>query len=451
MEKALQQYLDIYDGHSELICSHAPDIINRLRTDARAALEKTGLPRKGSENFEITDMTAMLAPDYGLNIGRIPLDVNVAESFKCGVPHLSTALFFMLNDQWAETKNARINLPDGIEIGPLSRYLSDENGSEKFYGSIASMDNPIVSLNSMLVQEGIFIRVKKGVKVTKPIQIVEILENAMPLMALRRLLVIMEEDSEAQILICEHTSSRNQPMCSVTVSEIFAGKGSRLDIYGLEESGRDDNRLSSLFLSQDERSDVLIDAITLSNGHTRNEYHCTFKAPGSKLRLYGLGIEDGHQVLDVYSKINHMVPECFTEELFKYIIDEDSKGAFTGRIFVAPGATGTEAYQSNRNLVGSDHARMFSKPQLEIYNDDVKCSHGSATGRLDAMQLFYLRSRGLDESEAKLLLKQAFMSDVIDGIRLPSLKDRISSLVAKRIAGESASCRDCDGCLTETN
>lgn len=450
MEKALQQYIELYDKHLELISSHAPDAINRLRSQGRESLMKHGFPKKGSENYEITDLSAMVAPDYGLNISRIPLDVNVSETFRCGVPHLSTALFFLLNDQWGEAKNSRNVLPVGVDIGPLSRYLKNDADARDAYGHIADMANPIVALNSMLVQDGIYIRVKKGVKVSKPIQLVEILDNSMPLMALRRMLIVMEEGSEAQILICDHTQSRLHPMCCVTVSEIIAGKDSRLDIYGLEESGKENNRLSALYLSQEERSDVLIDSITLSNGHTRNEYHCTFNAPGSRLRLYGMGVEDECRILDVYSKINHNVPDCFTEELFKYILDDDSKGAFTGRIYVAPGATKTEAYQSNRNLIGSDRARIFSKPQLEIYNDDVKCSHGSATGRLDEMQLFYMRSRGIDLHEARLLLKQAFMADVIDGIRLPALKDRMSALVARRIAGENASCKDCDICFSES-
>lgn len=449
MEKSLQQYIDLYDQHSELICSHAPQAMNRLRDAARQELTRGGLPKKGSENYEITDLGAMLAPDYGLNIARIPLEVNVADTFRCGVPHLSTSLFFLLNDQWGEAKNARLNLPDGVEIGPLSRYMKDIPDVGERYGSLASMSNPIVALNTMLVQEGIFIRVRKGVRLTRPLQIVDILDNAMPLMAVRRMLIVMEEDSEAQILICDHTSSQNHPMCGLTVTEVFAGAGSRLDVYGLEESGGDTNRLAALYLQQEERSDVLIDSITLNNGRTRNEFHCKFCGTGARLRLYGMGIEDGDKVIDNYSRIDHSVPECFTEELFKYIIDDDARGAFTGRIYVAPGATGTEAYQSNRNLLGSDKARVFSKPQLEIYNDDVKCSHGSATGRLDAMQLFYLRSRGLDEEEARLLLKQAFMADVIHGIRLPALKDRITALVARRILGESAACGDCDVCFTD--
>lgn len=449
MNDALQQYLDLYEGHHELICSRSPKAMNSHRREAREALAKLGLPRKGSENYEVSDLSEMLAPDYGLNLAGVPLDVNVAESFRCGVPHLSASLFFLLNDRWGEGRNSRSTLPEGVEIGPLSAWLAKDEESAEKYGALADIANPITALNTMLVEEGVHIRVKRGVKASRPIQLVNILDSAMPLMAIRRVMIIMEEDSEARLLICDHTAKGTHPMCSLQVTEVFAGRDSRLDIYDMEESTEYTRRLSALYLRQDGGSDVLIDGITLHNGLTRNEYYCSFVEPHASLKLYGMAIEDRQRTLDTYSMIRHNVGECNTEELFKYILDDEARGAFAGTVYVAPGASKTEAFQTNRNLVGSPGARMYSKPQLEIYNDDVKCSHGSATGQLNELQLFYLRSRGLDKDEATLLLKQAFMADVIDGIRLPQLRDRIVSLVARRIAGEEAACNDCDLCNTE--
>lgn len=445
---SLKQYLDLFEGHRELIMSHSAEGFNSLREQAFRNLKEFGLPSKGTENYEVSDLPAMLAPDYGLNIARIPLDVNPEVAFRCGLPHLSSSLFFMLNDRWAESAGARKNLPEGIEIGPLSRALGREGDplAHEHYGSLADMANPIVALNSMLVQEGVYVRVRKGVKVERPIQLVNLLEGAMPLMALRRLLVVVEEGAEVKFLSCSHSSSAGIPMASVSVAEFFVGKNAVFDFYDMEESGSDSRRLTSLYLNQEEGSNVTLESFTLHNGQTRNEYHCRFTGADASLRLYGLGIEGKDSVLDNYSHISHDSRGCHTEELFKYIVEDEARGAFTGLVYVAPGASGTEAYQSNRNLVGSDRARMFSKPQLEIYNDDVKCSHGSATGQLDPTQLFYLRSRGLDEDEAVLLLKQAFMADVIDGVRLPILKDRLHLLVEKRFAGQDASCGDCEVC-----
>lgn len=447
MEHALKQYLDLYRDHADMIFSHAPAFLNALRPRAMEILEKNGLPLHGSENYEVTDLRELLAPDYGLNINRLPLDVNPAESFRCGVPNLATSLFFLINDSFAQSSGAKSSLPEGVVVGSLASLPEEEIPfAAKACGSLADMDNPVVAFNSLFAQDGLYIRIKKGVKLDRPLQLVSILQSSMPLMAFRRMLIIVEENAEGQLLICDHTQNSDRRMMSVQVMEIFAEEGSRFDLYDLEESTRLTSRLSALYLNQQRDSHVLLDGLTLFNGKTRNEYHTRFSGPGASLRLYGMGVENDDSMLSNFSYIDHAVGRCSTDELFKYIVEDEAVGAFIGTIYVAPGASKTEAFQTNRNLVTSSTARMFSKPQLEIYNDDVKCSHGSATGQLDAMQLFYMRSRGLSEEEARLLLKQAFMADVIDAVRIPLLRERLVSLLERRFTGRSALCADCDFC-----
>lgn len=311
------------------------------------------------------------------------------------------------------------------------------------YGKLADMGNPVVALNTLLCQDGVVLRVRRGVKVEPTIQLVNIFNSTNPLLAARRILIVMEEDSEARMLVCDHTQTEKVRFCSVQVAEIYAGRGSRLDFYDLEESSSDTSRLSALYLRQEEGSEVLLDSMTLFNGTTRNEFYCDFAGRHAKLRMLGMGIEDERRRLDTYSRIAHNVPECNTDELFKYVVEDDAMGAFAGLIYVAEGATKTEAFQSNRNLVGSSTARMHSKPQLEIYNDDVKCSHGTAIGQLDEKQLFYMMTRGISEADCRLMLKQAFMSDVIDGISLAPLRDRLKMMVERRFAGERSACSSC--------
>lgn len=444
---SLQEYLDLYVSHRELIHSKSAHGFNVLRPKALEILKVVGFPEKGSEDYEISDISSMLAPDFGLNLSRIPIDVDVLEGFKCGLPHFSSSLFFMLNDRWAESKGARRNLPEGVEIGPLSSFLKEGGEALGLYGKLADISNPLVSFNSLFVQEGVYIKINRNVKVENPVQIVGILQHTLPLLAVRRILVVLEEGSSLKLLNCDRTSSPDLDMALSTVVEIFAGKDSHLEFYDMEESTHSTRRMSSLYLRMEEGSDVTVENFTLHNGQTRNEYNASFAGEHARLKLCGIAIEDEARIADNYSFVDHAVKNCYTEELFKYIVDDKSKAAFTGRVFVAPGATGTEAYQSNRNLLGSSEARVFSKPQLEIYNDDVKCSHGSATGQLDQLQLFYLRSRGLSEEEATLLLKQAFMADVIDGISLDILKDRLRKIIERRFLGEDASCGDClKGC-----
>ena len=441
---ALDQYIALWQEHSALIDSKAPEALDRLRPEAASSLIGNGLPTQKDEEYRHTDFERILSPDFGINIGRVRIDVNPSETFRCDVPMLSTSLFLVVNDAFAETAGCRDMLPEGVDVMSLAAYArSNPDFVAAHYGKLADMANPIVALNTLFCQDGVVIRVRKGVKVEPTVQIVSIFKNSAPLLAARRVLVVMEEDSEAKVLFCDHTQTSDVDFCSLQVVEIYAGARSRLDFYDLEESTRRTSRLSSLWLRQEADSEVLLDSMTLFNGTTRNEFFTRFAGRHARLRMLGMGIEDDSRRLDTYSRISHDVPECTTDELFKYTVDDEAMGAFSGLIYVAEGASKTEAFQSNRNLVGSESARMHSKPQLEIYNDDVKCSHGTAIGQLDEKQLFYMMTRGISEAQARFMLKQAFMSDVIDGISLPPLRDRLKLMVERRFAGEKAACASC--------
>ena len=409
-------------------------------------LESSPLPEAGSENFEHTDLEAILAPDFGLNIDRRPLGINPADTFSCHVPNMSTALFFLAGDSFAATPISRNNLPQGVTVTSLRHAaLTNPGLLEPYYGKIADITNPLVALNSLLAQDGLFLYVPKGVKVERPIQLVNMLQGAVPMMAVRRLLIVLEEDAEACLLCCDHTQNSELKFLNLQTVEIHCGPRARFDMYELEESSRLTSRLSSLYLDIDRGANVLLDGITLYNGVTRNEYHARFLDRDAELQILGMGIEDADRRLDNYSLVRHDCPHCSSNQLFKYVVDDRAVGAFTGRVYVAPGAVKTEALQANRNLVASPQARMFSKPQLEIYADDVKCSHGTAIGQLDPMQIFYMRTRGLSEAVAKTLLRQAFMADVIAPVRLERLRDRLRHLVDLRLSDgyESANCSSC--------
>lgn len=441
---ALKQYKDLYRAHEDLLCKGCGEPLNSARRKAYADLCEMTLPAMGSENYEKTDLDEILAPDYGLNIARVPLEVNPAETFRCDVPNLSSNLFMLLNDSYCETDRSRNNLPEGITVGSLREISETDPGLvEKYYGKLADRSNPLVNLNTMLVQDGFLLHVAKGTRLQRPLQLVDIFQYARPLMSARRLLIVLEDDTEAKLLLCDHTQNRDNDFLNLQTIEIFVGHNATFDLYDLEESSERTHRLSSLYMRQEAGSNVMISGITLFNGFTRNEFRCTFAGENAELHLCGMGIEDRNRLLDNYTRIDHATGSCHSDELFKYVVDDTATAAFSGLIYVAPGAVKTTAYQSNRNIVGSDEAVMYSKPQLEIYNDDVKCSHGCATGQLDETQMFYMRTRGVPEDEAELLLKQAFMADVIESVRIPVLKDRLRQLVERRFAGEESSCANC--------
>lgn len=444
---ALDQYITLYRDHRALIDENSAEPLNALRDEAARRLDAMSLPPRGSENFENIDLDRMLATDYGINLQKLNIDVNPEMTFRCEVPVTTKALMMMINDTFAAGAEAFDSLPDGVDVGSLrefGRIYPREVG--EYYGKGADMDNPIVALNTMLAQDGLYLRVRRGVRLNEPLQLVNILSAAMPLMAVRRLLIVIEDDAEARLLVCDHTQRDDKDLMALETVEIFVGRNSRLDYYHIEESTERTSRLSALYMRQQQDSQVNIDGMTLFNGTTRNEYYCRFEGEGGGLRLYGMGIEDRDRVISTFTHIDHAVPRCKSDELFKFTVDDNANGAFTGRIHVAEGAVKTEAYQANRNLVGAGEAKMQSKPQLEIYNDDVKCSHGCAIGQLDPMQVFYMRTRGLSEQQATLLLRQAFMADVIAAVDLPQLRERLHLLTERRFAGLESACGTCAHC-----
>lgn len=444
----LQQYIDLYKENTALVEEGSGAPMNSMRREALEILENTSLPKKGSENYETTDLGEILAPDFGINLARIDIDVNDQAPFHCGVPNMTPALFFFRNDIYDESPDARKNLPEGLYVGSLRRFCEEYPVmAQQHYGRIADLRNPLVALNSLLVQDGIVIWAKEGVKFEKPIQVVGILQNGMPLMALRRVLIIAEKDAEIKLLFCDHTQNDNVRFLNLVVSEISVGENAIVEIYEMEESSELTSRLSSSYLRQEKSSHASALSATLYNGVTRNEYNCSFAGSDASLNLSGMAIEDKNRKIDTYSVVNHTFPGCHTDELFKYVADDEAVATFSGLIKVMKGASKTEAFQSNRSIIGSDQARVYSKPTLEIYDDDVKCSHGSATGQLDQRQIFYMRTRGLSEEEARFLLKQAFMADVIERISMTDFRQRLHSLVEKRFAGVSRNCSSCKNCL----
>lgn len=440
---ALKQYIDLYDECRTLIEQQSPDLLNTLRSQAREKLETARLPRKGSEDYEATDLEAVFAHDYGVNVNRLPFEADLVETFHCDVPNMSTCLYYSSNDAFHSSATAERNIGK-VVVEPFSMAAVDyPELMSAHYGRLAHLDNPTTALNSLLVQDGLFIYVPDGVVAERPIQLVNIFNAALDMMVQRRLLIIVGRNAGLRLLACDHTQSPDYRYLNNQVIEVVAMQGSTFDYYDMEESTPQTSRVSSIYVEQHEDSHVLVDGITLINGFTRNNYHVEVNGEHAETQLLGMTIASGEQHVDSHTFISHNAPRCQSNEMFKYVLDDNAVGAFAGKILVKPGCPRVEAYQGNRNLCGSPTAKMYTKPQLEIYTDDVMCSHGSAVGQLDEEALFYMRTRGIGIEEARRLLMQAFVADVIDGVRLDALKDRLHYLVEKRFAGTLSNCAGC--------
>ena len=440
----MRQYIDFYNSQRDNISAHSSQLMNSHRAEALEVVERVPLPRKGSENYEVSDLPAMFAPDFGINVNRVDIPIDVADTFRCDVPNLSTHIYFLLNDAFLAGKSSGVSMPSGVIVDSLcraSQLYPDLVG--QYYNTIAPHDNAQVALNTLLAQDGVFVYIPDGVVLDKPLQFVNIFNSAKPLMGNRRWLIVMGSDSNARMLLCDHTQNKECEFLNNQVMEVVLGENATLDIYDIEESSSLTGRVSSLWARQATGSNLLVNGITLVNGTTRNDMSVDIVGEHCETHLLGMAICNEHQVIDNHTFIAHNTPRCTSNELFKYVLDNEARGAFTGKILVKKGADKVEAYQSNKNVLASELAKVHTKPQLEIYNDDVRCSHGATVGQLDKNALFYMQARGISLTEARTLLMQAFMSDVIAEVRLESLRDRLRHLVEKRFYGQLALCRDC--------
>ena len=440
----VKQYIDLFEQTKGLIDKHAPLILNGRREAALKMLKGTGLPTAKEEAYAHTDVHELFAPDYGMNLNRLEIPVNPYEVFRCDVPNLSTFLYFMINDSFYTKEQPAGRMPEGVFAGSLKLFAEQHPQiAEKYYDQQASQRaDGAASLNTLFAQDGFVLYVPKNVRLEKPIQLINVLRSDVDFLVNRRILIILEEHAEAKLLVCDHAMNQVKFLAN-QIAEIFVGKGATFDYYELEENTRTTQRVCSTYVRQEANSNMLTNSITLTNGVTRNNFYITFKGEGAETYLSGMAISDGEQHVDNYTFIDHAVPHCHSNELFKYVLNDSAMGSFAGRILVREGAEKTEAYQSNKNLCVTKQAHMFTRPELEIYADDVRCSHGATVGQLDNQALFYMRARGIAEKEARMLLMFAFTSDVLNHIRLEPLKERLRMLVEKRFRGELARCRTC--------
>ncbi len=446
-----QQYIELYQQARELICSHAPEAMNAVRDEAFEDFRRQGFPSKKVERYKYTDMQKLFAPDYGVNLNRLQIPVDPYETFRCDVPNLSTSLYFVINDSFYRDDKPKGHLPEGVIIGSLR---DNPELVANYYAKLAkTSDDAVTALNTMLAQDGLLVYVPKNVKVDRAIQVINILkatpknaQRVVPdLMVNRRVLIVLEESAEIKMLFCDHTAD-DRNFLATQVIEAYVGENASLDLYCLEETHYKNVRVSNVYIDQQANSRVNHNVITLHNGVTRNKLDLTFSGEGAECQCYGCVIADKQQHVDNNTLITHKVPHCTSNELYKYVLDDQSTGAFAGRVLVEHGAQKTSSQMTNQNLTATKEARMYTQPMLEIYADDVKCAHGSTVGQLNDAALFYMRQRGISLEEAKLLLQNAFINEVIDHMALEPLRDRLHYLVEKRFRGELNKCAGCRLC-----
>lgn len=442
-----KQYIELYTQARDMLNAHSSAVMNAVRDTAFEDFKRQGFPSRKVERYKYTSMDKLFAPNYGVNVNRVEFPVNPYSVFSCDVPNLSTSLYFVVNDSFYKKALPKVGLPEGVEVMSL-KDAADERPElvGKYYGQIAkTSEDAVTALNTMLAEDGLFIHVGRNVKVDRAIQVVNILRSDVDLMVNRRVLIVMDEGAEAKLLFCDD-SADDRNFLGTQVIEAYVGENASLDLYCLEETHDKNTRVSNVYIEQQANSRVNHNVITLRNGITRNRLDLVFKGEGAECWCNGCVIADKSQHVDNNTLIDHQVGHCDSHELYKYVVDDDAIGAFAGRVLVRHDSQKTTSDERNQNLVMTKRARMYTQPMLEIYADDVKCSHGSTVGQLNDAAMFYMQQRGIDEHEAKLLLEFAFIGEVIDQIKLEPLRDRLHQLVEKRFRGELGKCSNCKIC-----
>ena len=403
--KSELQYIELYREAGELIKGKSCAVMNAVRDEAFEAFQRVGFPSKKVERYKYTDVDAAFAPNYGISLS--PLTVN------------PSAYIYNIKDA-------------PIDVAP-------------YYHQVADTTDAITALNTALVHDALLVYVPKNTKVDDPIVVDNWLRGTAATMMNRRVLIVMEQGSDATIIINDHAADK-QRFLTTQVIEVYCHDNARLDLYEIEETTPLCSRFSNVYIREGRDCSVKHNSITLFNGQTRNLCDVYLQGENSEVTLYGCAIGSGSQRIDNNTLIRHEVPNCTSNELYKYVVDDKSVGAFAGKILVEKDAQKTSSQETNANLCASSDARMYTQPMLEIYADDVKCAHGSTVGVMDESALFYMRQRGIPEAEARTLLKNAFMGQVIDQIKFEPLRQKLYVKVEKRFRGELDKCEDCRLC-----
>ena len=404
------------------------DVVQQFR-DIRASLRK-------NEVWRDVDFSDMM-PD-----GMMPPKGEMAaeKDYPCNIPDLDAKRLTVINGHCTSPFHVD---SDGVAYGSLkeAKQLNVEIVNE-YIGRCTKSNNAYEKLNDSNYEDGVFIYIPDGINHNPKFQIVNIIDSKEPIFVQTRNLVVVGTRGTLTLIQCDDSIGDSRSM-SNNVTEIFCKTEAMVQHYKMQNMNDQSGLLNQSYVQMENSVDFGTSAFTLNGGHIRNHVEVNMLDEHCHVEANGLYLIDKEQQADNYLFVNHAKPHCESHALYKGIMDDSAHASFNGHVLVNDGAVKTEAYQSNRNILLTDKATVQSKPFLEIYNDDVKCSHGSTTGQIDEQAMFYIRSRGISERTARTMLLYAFCDEVIQKIRIESLRNRLSDMVKQRLHGELTPCSEC--------
>ena len=437
-EDLINQINDSFAEFSKRLNGRFPAKLKTIRNNAFNSFNSLGFPTKKNEEWKYADTSFLFNNDF-----QFPTEDEI--NYK-GITELKDFLIngkknnivVLVNGRFSKELSQINTESERVKIGSLADAMIYKSATiEKHFAQYANFEkDPFVALNTMFSTDGCYIRAAEGVIVENPIHIIYIntaFDNA-PIIQPRNL-VIVGECSQLKIYETYHTIGEKQVFQN-DVTEIFLKRFANIEHYKVQYSNNNSYYIDSTQVQQKRASIYTSNAITLKGAFNRNTLGTYLDEELCQSNLYGMYFIGQKDFVDNHSRIDHAKPNCTSNELYKGIIDNEATAVFNGKIYVWKDAQQTSAYQSNKNILLSNDATINSKPQLEIYADDVKCSHGATCGNLDKEQLYYLLTRGISEKKAKALLLNAFASEIVEKISIAELRDYVKRLVAERFAEE---------------
>ncbi len=408
--------------------------LHEARSAAAETVARLGFPAKKNEAWKYTNIRKEFDRPFALGLDLEPaaVDADIIEAY--AIPGLDAYRIVLVNGCYSPALSDISALPKGFVLKDLRSASSDDKELfNQFLGRYSHVDTEVFeALNTAFVSDGVFVHVPKNTTIEKPVHIINIVNADQSVLIQPRILFAVSENAAATVIETSATVGTTDYLLN-TVVELYSSRNARLEYYRLQLENSATTSVTSTKVFQEQSSYAKTTTITLGGKVVRNNLHFLPSGEHCESHLTGVVVADGSMHVDNHTTVDHAVPNCVSNELYKNILDEKATGIFNGRVLVRQDAQKTRAYQSNRAVVLSDSARMYSKPELEIYADDVLCSHGAATGSIDPESLFYLRSRGLSLDTARRMMLQAFSSDVTAGIGIEPLRQYVEQLIADRI------------------
>jgi len=402
---------------------------NGLKAKALEFYKKNNFPGLKDEGWRQTNLSPIFSDSY--KELRLDKDINI-DDFR--INKLQADILVFMNGFYSE-KHSEI-ISKEIQLGSIQKLATEypEVFKQHFESTELLKENNFTALNTAYVHDGSFIYIKKNQADKTPIHILNISTGEEPVLVQLRNLLVTETSSEVEVIESFHSLNGNKSFSNIA-TEVIVGKNSSVKWLRIQEESEGTKHMNHMKVLQANDSNFTSNTITISGGLVRNSIQVKHTGEGCSTNLFGLYFAKNNQLFDNYTFIDHAVPHCESNQVYKGIIDDDASAVFFGKVLVAKDAQKTNANQSNRNVLLSENAKINSKPQLEIYADDVACSHGSTTGQLDQEALFYMQSRGIPAERARAMLLYGFVSEVLDEIHSDSVKEYIETEIRK-ILGE---------------